>query len=209
VTSITDNRMPWDTVDARADDAAAAREAHALSRPVAAVRKALGGGGVTIPMMCLGIALIAACLLVPAADDVRRLAYERDRLRADLEQLHEQVQTNDAFLKRVADDATLAERLARRQMKMVPEGTAVLELSGAKPQDELSPFLLVTVPPPAPMAEYRPVGGMLAAAVQHPKTQLYLIGASLMMIAAGLVLSRSPRPTDAAAQAAEDGAGEG
>src|SRR5205823_8916109 len=87
-----------------------------------------GGGAFTIPLICLGIGLIAMCLLIPAADENRRLAYERDRLSADLEQLHKQVATNDAFLHRVGDDPALAERLARRQLRMVPEGTAVLDL---------------------------------------------------------------------------------
>ena len=163
----------------------------------APVRRSGGGGGTfTIPLICLGIGLIAMCLLIPAADEVRRLAYERDRLKADLEQLQKQVATNDAFLQRVASDPVLAERLARRQMKMVPEGTAVLDLKKAQAIDSaqaLSPFLLVTVPPPAPMPPYRPVGGVLADACRHPKTQLYLIGGALMAIACGLVLSRSSR----------------
>jgi hypothetical protein len=163
-----------------------------VSQRLKDVRKAAGGGAITIPLMCLGIGLIAMCLLIPAADDVRKLAYERDRLKADLAQLHKQVQTNDAFLKRVADDAALAERLARRQLKMVPEGAAVLNLKSVKTEaDEMSPFLLVTVPPPAPMPPYRPMGGFLAGACRNPKTQLYLIGGSLMMIGSGLVLSRS------------------
>ncbi|HYO07645.1 MAG TPA: hypothetical protein VER17_01610 [Tepidisphaeraceae bacterium] len=164
------------------------------------------GGTFTIPLICLGVGLIALCLLIPAADEVRRLAYERDRLKADLEQLQKQVDTNSAFLQRVADDPTLAERLARRQMKMVPEGTQVLELKSqpkAGAAADLSPFLLVTIPPPAPMPPYRPVGGFLASACRHPKTQLYLIGAALMMIACGLVMSKSDRPC------AEEAPGEG
>jgi hypothetical protein len=167
------------------------------------------GGALTIPLICLGVGVIAMCLLIPAADEVRRLAYERDRLKADLEQLQKQVSTNDAFLDRVASDPVLAERLARRQMKMVPEGTAVLDLktahatAAARAQQDMSPFLLVTVPPPAPMPPYRPIGGALANACRHPKTQLYLIGGSLMAIASGLVLSRSSAP---ATSAHEEGA---
>jgi hypothetical protein len=160
-----------------------------------------GGGALTIPLICIGIGLIAMCLLVPAADENRRLAYERDRLKADLEQLQKQVATNEAFLQRVGDNAGLAERLARRQLKMVPEGTAVMDLKSAPARLDMSPFLLVTVPPPAPMPAYRPVAGFLADACRHPKTQLYLIGASLLMIATGLVLSRSsPCETDALAR---------
>jgi len=184
--------LPWDLVTPEVEVVRAPRAV------VQRLREVAGGGGFTIPMMCIGIGLIAACLLIPAADDVSKLAYERERLKADLEQLHKQVDTNDAFLKRVADDPTLQERLARRQLKMVPEGTAVLNLKSVKQQpDEMSPFLLVTVPPPAPMAPYRPIGGgLLADACRNPKMQLYLIGGSLMLIGMGLVLSRSSPASD-------------
>ena len=196
-----DAPTPWETVtpevfvyrerpvDPIAEKAAATEEADAV--PTAATRS---GGAFTIPLICLGVGVIAMCLLIPAADEVRQLAYERDRLKADIEQLQKQVNTNDAFLQRVASDPVLAERLARRQLKMVPEGTQVLDLKSAGAATstrDMSPFLLVTVPPPAPMPPYRPVGGVLANACRHPKTQLYLIGGSLMAIASGLVLSRS------------------
>src|SRR5688500_3724285 len=153
-----------------------------------------GGGFFTIPLMCLGIGLIAMCLLIPAAAEHRRLAYEPETLQLDLEQLKTQEATNAAFLARLASDATLSERLARRQMKMVPEGTTVLQLKSNEIRSDMSPFLLTTVPPPPPMPEYRPVGGVLSAACRHPKTQLYMIGAGMLMIASGLVLSRSSDP---------------
>jgi hypothetical protein len=192
-----DAPTPWDTV--AADDVSLHRQ-RALDPIVALARRAVpSGGAFTIPLICLGIGMIAMCLLIPAADEVRRLAYERDRLKADLTQLHLQVETNQAFLDRVATDAVLAERLARRQMKMVPEGTAVLDLKAMQTTShEMSPFLLVTVPPPAPMPPYRPMGGFLSTACRHPKTQLYLIGVSLLAIASGLVLSRSTRDADEA-----------
>jgi len=145
----------------------------------------------TIPLLCAGIAILACCLLIPAADENRRLTWERERLKADLEQIQKQVSVNDAFLQRLMADPTLSERLARRQMKMVREGTSVLETKTAVGKEELSPFLLVTLPPPAEMPEYQPVGGMLAEVCRNPKSQLYLTGAGLLMIACGLVLGSS------------------
>jgi hypothetical protein len=183
---------PWDTIDSTIEVATVTpltppRIAESATR----IETSTAGGGFTIPLICLGIGVIAMCLLVPAADENRRLAYERDRLKTDLEQLEQQVATNDAFLHRVSSDPSVAERLARRQMKMVPVGTTVLELKSAKSNADMSPYTLVAVPPPAPMQPYKPVGGLLANAVRHSKTQLYLIGAGMMMIACGLVMSRS------------------
>src|SRR5688572_4865173 len=145
----------------------------------------------TIPLLCAGIAMLACCLLIPAADENRRLTWERERLKADLEQIQKQVRVNDAFLQRLMADPTLSERLARRQMRMVREGTSVLETKAAIGKEELSPFLLVTLPPPAEMPEYRPAGGVLARMCGNPKTQLYATGAGPLMIACGLVLGSS------------------
>jgi hypothetical protein len=145
----------------------------------------------TIPLMCAGIAILACCLLIPAADENRRLTWERERLKADLEQIQKQVKVNDAFLARLMSDPTLSERLARRQMKMVREGTSVLETKASVGKEELSPFLLVTLPPPAEMPEYQPLGGLLSEVCRSPKSQLYMTGVGLLMIACGLVLGSS------------------
>src|SRR4051794_40039816 len=85
--------------------------------------------GWTIPLVCVGLAVIACCVIVPQTEANRRLVYEREKLKLDLNQVNQQLDVNDEFLKRLADDPTLAERLAQRQMKMVREGTNVLELT--------------------------------------------------------------------------------
>jgi hypothetical protein len=144
----------------------------------------------TIPLLCAGIAVLAACLLIPAADDNRRLVWERERLKADLNQILKQIDVNEQFLKSVADDPTLLERLAQRQMKMVREGTAVLALRDSNPNADMSPYLLLNVPPPAPVPPYRPIGGAFSNLCRHPRTRLFLMGSALLMMACGLVLGQ-------------------
>jgi hypothetical protein len=146
------------------------------------------GGGWTLPLLCAGIALIACCVLIPQADANRRLVYERQMLVMDLESIEHQVAVNGEFLKKVGDDPTLAERLAERQMKVIPEGTRVLELKHESDGTGMSPFQLVSVAPPPPLPAYRRVGGTIADLCYDPHTRLYLIGAALVMIAMGLVL---------------------
>jgi hypothetical protein len=143
----------------------------------------------TIPLLCAGIAIIACCMLIPAADENRRLVYERERLEVDLEQIQKQIAVNDEFLRRVADDPNLLERLAQRQMKLVREGTKVLELTGQSEQQDLSPYLLVTLPPPADLPPYHPIGGAFSGMCRHPRSRLLLMGGAMLLIATGLVMS--------------------
>jgi hypothetical protein len=134
--------------------------------------------------------------LIPAADENRRLVWERERLKADLEQIEKQVDVNGQFLKSVADDPTLLERLAQRQMKMVREGTSVLDLKEKTAHADMSPYLLLSVPPPPPMPPYLPIGGSFSEMCRHPRTRLFLIGGALLSIACGLILGDAAhRPT--------------
>jgi hypothetical protein len=152
-------------------------------------------GGWTVSLLCAGVAIIAACLLLPLAEENHQLAWQREKLRVDLEQIKQQVAVNGEFLKKVADDPTLAERLAQRQMKFIREGTRVLELPGDNGKEEMSPFLLVSLPPPSPMPPYRPLGGALSIVVRNPRLRLYVTGAGLMMLACGLVLGGGSKQT--------------
>jgi hypothetical protein len=150
------------------------------------------GGGWTLPLLCAGIALIACCAVIPQADANRRLAYEKQELQRDLETVQKQIEVNEAFLKQVGDDPTLAERLAQRQMKVIPQGTKVLELPHEKGGSSMSPFQLVNVPPPPALPPYKPIGGTIARLCYDNHSRLYLIGISLGMIATGLVMGSAP-----------------
>jgi hypothetical protein len=148
------------------------------------------GGAWTLPVLCAGIALIACCVLIPQADSNRRLAYERELLQRDLQTVNQQISVNAEFLKKVADDPELAQRLAERQMKVIPEGVRVLDLTHEP--EGMSPFQLVNVAPPPPLAPYRSTGGTIARLCYGTRSRLYLIGISLGMIATGLVLGATP-----------------
>jgi hypothetical protein len=145
----------------------------------------------TIPLLCAGVAIIACCLLIPASDQNRRLTYEREGLKRDLDQIKKQIAVNDEFLNRVASDSNLLERLAQRQMNLVREGTSVLELNHRGEKEEISPFMLVTLPPPEPLQPYHSIGGVFAELCREPRSRLMLLGAGMLLAACGLVMGAS------------------
>jgi hypothetical protein len=198
-TDPADVGLEFEVESSPADASLASPEPIQLPSPPAIPRTTAGGGCWTIPLLCAGVALIACCLLIPQADANRRIAYERLKLAQDLESIRKQVAVNDEFLKQVADNPNLAERLAQRQMKIIREGTKVLELkhAGARAapegEQEMSPFHLVNVAPPPPLPPYRPLGGFIARLCYAPRSRLYLMGGGLMAVAAGLVLGYGVR----------------
>src|SRR5437868_4951264 len=90
-----------------------------------------GHHGWTLILICAGIGLLACCLLIPQTDENRRLVYETQKLKGELDYLQKQVEVNDQFVKRVGEDPILAERLAQRQMKFIREGASIVPLQHA------------------------------------------------------------------------------
>ncbi len=80
-------------------------------------------------------------------------------------------------------------------MKIIRAGTKVLTLKG-EGETEMSPFQLTNLAPPPQLPPHQSRGGMLAAVCYNPRSRLYLIGAGLLMTAAGLVLGLGARSPD-------------
>jgi hypothetical protein len=157
-------------------------------------------GGWTIAILCMGLGLIAACVIIPQADSNRRLVYQREQLRLDLAQVQKQIALNKEFLAKMESDPQLTERLAQREMHAVEQGESVVTVNdgdsstgdastGESAQAaRMSPFSLVKVPPPPMLQPYQPVGGTLAALCRDPQWHVYLLGGGMIMVAGGLVL---------------------
>jgi hypothetical protein len=154
--------------------------------------RAQGSNGWTLILISIGVGLIACCILIPQSDDNARLHYQCEKLRIDLEHLDRQSAANEEFVRRIGDDPVLAERLAQRQMKFVRQGSSVLDIEGPRGPMDRSPFALVAVAPPQPLAPLELRGGKLADLTRNPKSRLYTIGTGLLLLAVGLVLGSSP-----------------
>jgi hypothetical protein len=146
-----------------------------------------------IPLMCLGICMVAACVLLPQFEANRKLEAERAKLQRDLSYVQMQLSVNEEFLKRVGGDAGLAERLAQRQMREIRQGSSVLELRGRRERFEVSPFQLLSITPPPSPAPYRAPTGIVGALCSSAQNQLYATGVGMFLVAVGLVLGTSSK----------------
>ena len=143
----------------------------------------------TILALCLGLVAIAVCVIIPQVDANRRLAYERQKLLADLNQINQQTAINEEFLARLDSDPQLAQRLAQRQMKFIRQGESLLPYKGQASAAVVSPYSLVRVPPPLPLPAYVPPGGAVGRLLLDSHTRLYYLAGGLFLAAVGLVLS--------------------
>jgi cell division protein FtsB len=180
---------PSESLQLRPSDVEAAERIEQATLSVHSEATGRRASVLTIPLICLGLAILACCILIPAADENRRIAYQREQLRLDLQQLDLQIEVTRDFLRKLADDPTLAERLARRQLNVTREGSKVLEVPESQDRfSASSPYALVNVPSPPPLPAYEPVGGRLGELCRNPRSRLYLLGVGGFSIAVGLLL---------------------
>jgi hypothetical protein len=145
----------------------------------------------SLPLLCIGLGLIAVCVLVPAAEANKRLTADRDKLNRDLSYVESQLLANQEFLKIAGNDPEVAERLAQRQFRQIRQGTSVLELKGVDQSSGRSPFQMISVPPPPPVNEYQPLTGYLADICGDTRRQLYSVAMGMFLVAMALVLGVS------------------
>jgi hypothetical protein len=146
-----------------------------------------------IPLMCVGMCLVAACVLLPQSEANKKLLAERAKLQRDLSYVQMQLSVNQEFLNRVGGDAGLAERLAQRQMQEIRQGSSVLELKGRREHPEISPFQLLSITPPPAPAAYVPPTGLVGQLCRSARKQLYATGLGMFLVAVGLVLGNSTK----------------
>jgi cell division protein FtsB len=141
----------------------------------------------TLAALCIGLALVSACVLIPQADSNRQLIYQRQKLLGDLQQIQQQTSVNEQFLQKMESDPQLAERLAQRQLKMVRQGETVLDVQPPQNAQQMSPYMMLSVPPAPAMQPFEPLGGILASFCRQGRVQAWVLGAGLLLIAMGVI----------------------
>ena len=153
----------------------------------------------TIPLTFVGIAITACAVIIPAADENRRDTYELAKIERDVDYFQRQSAVNQDFVRRINTDATLAERLALRQLHRTREGAKVVALGGLKPDRfGASPYAMTRLDPPADLPAYRPVPGKLSEWFLGDKRPQQMAGLGLCVAGAGVLLGglrKRRRPT--------------
>lgn len=193
---------PFDTCLEQSVDPTAQLVSHSFdAKPVlTANASSRTGAWWTLPMMCLGLGIIACALIVPAVDENRRELHQLARLERDVSYFQMQSDVNKQFLEHVSTDPALAERLAQRQLRMTRPDSRIVQIpqAGNHPFG-MSPYALVTLDPPPPIPDYQPLGGMLSRYFLDSKNQVYLTGIGILMTAAGVILGGGQSKPDQAA----------
>ncbi len=156
-----------------------------------------------LPLLALGLGLVACGVVIPEADANRQLADEKGRLVAEVESLQRQTELNAEFLERVHTDSELAQRLVQRQTRPGPEddvrviaaGPSDGKVGGVGVSFEMSPFALlsaetVVAAPPSP-----PIGGRLPDWCRHPRLRLIVLGLGLFACLFALLSGASGQRT--------------
>lgn len=149
----------------------------------------------------VGLGLVGVCLLFPQWEENRRLEVERARLEGEYAKVKARIDANAAFLRQARDSGpvgrALRERLAERQLRLLPAGTEAMPLPGL-PEDPRSPFHLIaasigTWDEGEGAAVYVPVWGGRLSFLDHERARLLILAGALMLVGTGLVCDRPRR----------------
>lgn len=157
----------------------------------------LSGAWWSIPMLSAGICLISSAMIIQQVEENREMAWQRNKLKNDIEHIEKQLNANDDFITRIGKDSGIAERLAQRQMKMIRQGSAVLDVKGLDNSCESSPFRLITIPPPPLVKPYERAPGLLTRLFANPQIRLIAYGLGSFMLAVAIVLPGQTTRTEA------------
>lgn len=146
-------------------------------------------------MIVVGFATIAACVLVPLREENQLLAHDLANLQSQAKYVQDQVSANSAFLERVNNDPTLANRLLMRMTNKPIPGTAFLE-AASEPVFASSPYEITRITPPAPSPAYQStLPASIRSLFSDFRSRSILMCAGIFLVAAAVVLGSTKEKT--------------
>ncbi|MEM1013663.1 MAG: hypothetical protein AAGI46_15755 [Planctomycetota bacterium] len=153
-----------------------------------------------LPLMAVGLSLVACAVLIPASEENRLVEAERRRLVAQVETLQNQVETNDEFLRRLEREAEVARRLSNRMQPPEPDGeVAVLASHRTGSVWQMSPLAMLETEAVEPIAAPPAMTGKLADWCRDGRHRLAVAGTGLFACLLALLAGSVRRPRESGA----------
>lgn len=142
-------------------------------------------------MILVGMVTLAACVLIPIREENRQLAHQSGSLRAEADFVQQQAEANAEFVARIHNDPALAERMSMRMTRRPSAGKKFLDAEQATAFSS-SPYALTRLAAPPARPEYRSdLPPAVVGLFNDTSSRAVLIGASVFLIAAAVVLGKS------------------
>ena len=142
----------------------------------------------------VGLATVAACVLLPLREENATLAHQLAEVQQEADFVARQTAANDAFLKQVHDDPALVERIAMRMTNRPAAGMKFLNGRGDDEKFGSSPYQLTQLAAPAAIAPYQSDLPLpIRALFGNEKSRLVMLAGGVFLLASALVLGGEKR----------------
>ncbi len=134
-----------------------------------------------LPLLALGLSLVACAVLIPASEENRLAEADRRRLEAQVASLERRVEVNNEFFHRLEKDAAIARRLQQRTLPPMPDGE-VAQLASAdvgKTSWAMSPLAMLEVEPVEAVMAPPQMKGLLPEWCRDGRHRLAVAGTGL------------------------------
>jgi len=137
--------------------------------------------------LAAGLAVLVASVLVPAAEDLRRAQWQRDRALAVEAHRQSRLARYEEYLAALeTQDPALVESLAESQLRQIPQDRNAVPGAPSRGTPNLSVFPGLE-PPELHLAEYHPTRSLLASWTTDPGKRVWLLVGGGICVLLGLL----------------------
>lgn len=134
-----------------------------------------------------GVGILGATVLIPAAEDLDRARWQRDRALAVESHRIERLTRYEEYLAAVeTGEPSLILSLAEKQLHQIPADRAAIPGAAGRSNEGVSVFPSLE-PPPLKLAEYRPANSLLARWTRGGQPRLWLLIGGAVCVLIGLL----------------------
>jgi len=146
---------------------------------------------VTFLLVLIGLVMIGLCVVIPAREANRQLAWDLQKLKNEVAHVEKQVAVNKDFLNSIPTDPALVDRLAMRQLKLSDSTKQEVRFDASGTGFMLSPFALMRIGPAEQTGAYQPDWPITAQIFCTPSIRIFFLTGGLLLVGIGLLATSS------------------